>query len=406
MAAASTNTQEQKEDFLSEMCYDVVENIYDYLDLKSLLAMSRTSERFLACARTYFGYKYKSLDIVCGTDGFYHHQNDVTEFSAFIRKISIWIGDPNVYEFIQSKVLSSVEHVKLYYASLRPEVANANIFKEVKKIELFDCSTSENFHDTFLVQWKNVQSLTIVDDRATQDPIIGNNNDWLLQRYANLQHFGLELNQRSDEIEHLNLFLRENWAIKSFAINSGLLSGNVEQFVQSGIQLQTFTVKVQSSNDSFEFFDQLRQLKEREFYQELILEFDYIDNLREIGAVLVSLNGLIGLKINDSSCIGKSSIQLAQDLQQLQFLEFNYAMMDDIIPFIEYGRNLDKISAQSVESGAYFDDNILNMEKLNQLRKKCGNKSKLTFIVNEDVFFATIFSPNSTKLEFIELKKF
>lgn len=406
MAAASTNTQEQKEDFLSEMCYDVVENIYDYLDLKSLLAMSRTSERFLACARTYFGYKYKSLDIVCGTDGFYLHQNDVTEFSAFIRKISIWIGDPKVYEFIQSKVLSSVEHVKLYYASLRPEVANANIFKEVKKIELFDCSTSENFHDTFLVQWKNVQSLTIVDDRATQDPIIGNNNDWLLQRYANLQHFGLELNQRSDEIEHLNLFLRENWAIKSFAINSGLLSGNVEQFVQSGIQLQTFTVKVQSSNDSFEFFDQLRQLKEREFYQELILEFDYIDNLREIGAVLVSLNGLIGLKINDSSCIGKSSIQLAQDLQQLQFLEFNYAMMDDIIPFIEYGRNLDKISAQSVESGAYFDDNILNMEKLNQLRKKCGNKSKLTFIVNEDVFFATIFSPNSTKLEFIELKKF
>lgn len=406
MAAASTNTQEQKKDFLSEMCYDVVENIYDYLDLKSLLAMSRTSERFLACARTYFGYKYKSLDIVCGTDGFYLHQNDVTEFSAFIRKISIWIGDPNVYEFIQSKVLSSVEHVKLYYASLRPEVANANIFKEVKKIELFDCSTSENFHDTFLVQWKNVQSLTIVDDRATQDPIIGNNNDWLLQRYANLQHFGLELNQRSNEIEHLNLFLRENWAIKSFAINSGLLSGNVEQFVQSGIQLQTFTVKVQSSNDSFEFFDQLRQLKEREFYQELILEFDYIDNLREIGAVLVSLNGLIGLKINDSSCIGKSSIQLAQDLQQLQFLEFNYAMMDDIIPFIEYGRNLDKISAQSVESGAYFDDNILNMEKLNQLRKKCGNKSKLTFIVNEDVFFATIFSPNSTKLEFIELKKF
>lgn len=119
----------------------------------------------------------------------------------------------------------------------------------------------------------------------------------------------------------------------------------------------------------------------------MILEFDYIDNLREIGAVLVSLNGLIGLKINDSSCIGKSSIQLAQDLQQLQFLEFNYAMMDDIIPFIEYGRNLDKISAQSVESGAYFDDNILNMEKLNQLRKKCGNKSKLTFIVNEDVFF-------------------
>lgn len=265
MAAASTNTQEQKEDFLSEMCYDVVENIYDYLDLKSLLAMSRTRDRFLACARTYFGYKYKSLDIVCGTDGFYLHQNDVTEFSAFIRKISIWIGDPNVYEFIQSKVLSSVEHVKLYYASLRPEVANANIFKEVKKIELFDCSTSENFHDTFLVQWKNVQSLTIVDDRATQDPIIGNNNDWLLQRYANLQHFGLELNQRSDEIEHLNLFLRENWAIKSFAINSGLLSGNVEQFVQSGIQLQTFTVKVQSSNDSFEFFDQLRQLKEREF---------------------------------------------------------------------------------------------------------------------------------------------
>lgn len=44
MAAAPTNPHEQKEeDFLSEMCYEVVERIYGYLDIKSLLAMSRTS---------------------------------------------------------------------------------------------------------------------------------------------------------------------------------------------------------------------------------------------------------------------------------------------------------------------------------------------------------------------------
>lgn len=406
MIAGQASPEERIEEKceISTLGFDIFEVIFDFSTLKNVIAMSRTSKQYLGYAGTYFYSAYSSKEVLCCPKGFYIERMCVNHFTAFIRKISIWFGHSETFAHIRKSDLTYIEHVIMMYVSLHTTMAIKKILKQMKTLELHNCSIAEEFHESFFSFCENVQSLTIKDERSTQSTIIGMTNDWLQNAYPNMRHFGLELKKRSTKVPPIVAFFQNNPGIVSFSTNSELFCANFGAFSESKIKLQNLEINIESSSTFQDVAAHLRELEKFDFYKGLVLAFDYIHIDEDTCDELVSLSRLIGLRINDATYM-TDTIRLAQNLKRLDFLVCSFAFIDHIIPFIQFSQHLKDLKVKMFGSGLYFQNGILNLKKLNKIRETVG--SKMTLFVDEAVYVETKNSdPQFSESQFLRLKRF
>ena len=106
----------------------------------------------------------------------------------------------------------------------------------------------------------------------------------------------------------------------------------------------------------------------------------YVDGMKN-GTDLSPLINLKQLCINRASRISNMST-LATKLTNLEFIQFTYASVRDLLPFIRYSNKLTTIVVFRLEKSYKF---IFNIEKLSRKRIKLSNARKVTIFVQEQV---------------------
>lgn len=380
------------------------EGIFDCLSLEDVVAVGQTCNRLLKFAREYFKLTFQSAEVLYGINGMFVKNVKVGDFVEQIKNIVIWFRGMDKF---QAKMLVSVEKINLHCVRIVPIDLPATFVDKIKMIELHNCTTSDDFKDSFLSAFKNLERLHIKSRTNTNtNSIIGGNNSWMHEKYPKLKYFGLEMPVHDSQMGDLVIFLSKNTQIISLVISSAIFSANGKEFLKSTIKLAALTGKFMPwatiENDLVkELLIDVSKLGIQKFYEKLTLTFEYCFIDHNVIDQLAILN-LTELHIDQSLWIIDKKV-LAERLVQLQILAFDYAYSDDIVPFVRLSKKLTSITAKSLGRGKYLRNDILDLIGLSSERHEIG--SKLTFFVGECVYVCT---KNGIKYDgslLIELKR-
>lgn len=100
------------------------------------------------------------------------------------------------------------------------------------------------------------------------------------------------------------------------------------------------------------------------------------------------------------------SMQLANNLSNVHRINFRYADIDEILPFIHHFPNVKQIKIMSLNAGTgtYYKKGIIDLATLNNERQKLPNARKITMFLNEELFLKNKWNQD-INLSLIELKR-
>ncbi|XP_031620199.1 uncharacterized protein LOC116338807 isoform X1 [Contarinia nasturtii] len=279
---------------------------------------------------------------------------------------------------------------------------------------------TKEFFDSFLQFCPNVKRLCIQAIRS--DTIVGSDNRWLLRKYPTLEHFELEIINRSEPIAELKTFFEQNLSIKHLALNVETILENSETIKNIQQKFDVLSIFFCHTN-TFELArDALNKLYGMGKFKELHVYFHVlynsifdktaVDQLKSYNGLTklyvrglddgVDLSPLINLK---KLCLDRASDienmkELAQTLINLETIQFIRAELRDIMPFIKDSVKLNKIIIYNE-----IDANTFKLTALNDARMKLTGARKITMYVREDNYLTAKWSKTGTKLKFIEVKR-
>lgn len=378
------------------------ESVFDYLSLQDVVAVGLTCERLLQFAQGYFKIAFQSTEVLCGINGLFVRNVRVDNFVEQVKNIGIWLRGINTIETMN---LVSVEKINLHHVRIAPFVLPTSFAQSIKMIELHNCTTSDDFHDSFLKVFENLERLYIKSDTNTNS-IIGTANSWLFNTYLKLECFGLEMGVHASQMDDLLVFLSRNPQITNLLINSRIFSANCEAFLKSTIKLKVLKIKFDPwatiHNDRVKkLLNDAFKLEKQKFYEKISLIFDHCHVDSCVTEQLALLN-LTELRIDQSSLIFDKNI-LAERLVQLEKLFFHFAFCDDILPFIRLSKKLSDLTTKFLGEGEYLQNDVLDLIGLSSTRREIG--SKLTLFVGEDIYVSTKNGTKYSSSLLIELKR-
>lgn len=101
-------------------------------------------------------------------------------------------------------------------------------------------------------------------------------------------------------------------------------------------------------------------------------------------------------------------VELSDRLANLQRMGYQSASADEISMFICRSPKLNRITVCELSGEIHFnkDTQVLNLEALNNERKKLKGAQKVTIHLRENIFLATKRALNETNFSLIQLKSF
>lgn len=383
------------------------EGVFDCLFLRDVVAVGQTCNRLLNFAKEYFKTAFQSTKVLCCTNGLFVRNVRVDDFVEQVKNIGISLSGVDTF---QTKNLVSVEKINLHNIRIGLFVLPAAFVQKIKMIELHSCTTSDDFNDSFLKNFENLERLHIKLEANTNTiSIIGANNSWLGEKYPKLKCFGLEMGVKHvPKMDELVVFLSRNPQITNFLINSRIFSANCEAFLESTLKLKIFTVKFEpwatlgyQNVRVKKLFDYAAKLEKQKFYERMTLIFECCHIDYGITDQLALFN-LTELRIDQSLWIIDKKI-LAERLNELESLVFGFAFCDDILPFIQLSKKLTEITTKLLGEGEHLQNDILDLIGLSNKRRQIG--SKLTLFVGENVYVSTKNGIRCSDSLLIELKR-
>lgn len=400
--AESNGQDDEQPPHIFQLHFYAFENVFDCLSLRDVVATGQTCKYLLNFAQEYFKVAFRSAEVFCGIKGPFIKNVPIDDFAQQIKNIGIWF---NGMDKLQTETFVSVEKINLYSARIVPFILPAKFARNIKVIELHNCITSDDFYETFLNKFENLERLHIKSQTATNS-IIGTHNRWLHEKYPKLIYFGLETSAAL-QMEDLVAFLSTNSQIANLFINSSTFSANFEAFSKSTIKLAVLTIKfvpwatVYQSVGVKKLLTDVFHLKTQKFCKQVTLIFEHCFVDYNIVDQLALLN-LTELRIDRSYWIIDRKI-LAQRLVQLETLVIDFAYSDDILPFLEFSEKLINLTIKSLGRGEYLKDDILDMMGLSNIRRKIG--AKMALFVSEDIYVCTKNGTRYSDSLLIELKR-
>lgn len=258
-----------------------------------------------------------------------------------------------------------------------------------------------DIYEIMLKYCPKLKKLYVQDDNSAEHPIVKRQtNPWLQRDYPTLEM--IRLTQRdSFKINELSSFLDKNPNIRVFSITSGYLWKNRLSLLKCNIKLDKLEIHdyYGSLSNTQELCSLLNQLFERGFFKTLHF-YDFNLNEDDYGQIvsltslsvkyfeteylcrLTHLKELTIWKDNDDLEIEMEL--LAKSLENLKNIFIDNATLDDVMQFIRYSIKLSKLRVE-FEHG----QGALDIEKLNEERKKLVGACKLMIFVTTDIFLQT-----------------
>lgn len=264
-----------------------------------------------------------------------------------------------------------------------------------------------------------IKTLVILQDDQDEPALIGNGNEWMHKRYPTLEHFVCE-NVKMAEVQPL---LELNPNIRTISVICAYVREHAHSLMATNIKLDELEVFV--CNFDTELVHHLKALYERGFYQRLKLFLS--ENVLGGDLEFTPPNGLVSFYKMDSEnesvelsnlttlkdvCAAKSDQltdlpKLAINLPNLERIQFGYASVDDILPFIRHSMNLRQITIRYLMDGTHFnrDDYVINLVKLNEERTKLLGAEKTTIYVEKEAYLETKWALKGMNYACVQLRR-
>lgn len=401
---------------LNAKCY---EEIFSWLSLKDLHAVSQTCHRLHGIAGRYFQRNYPAAPIRCENNGIYStNAGQINGFAPYLRKISIFGSSTTRLRYISSNC-NSLKRLHLDITLTGPKIKSIKqMLGKIDEVIIENFEFTDKLFKRFLKQCTNVKRLAVRDIHQKTE------NKWLLRKYSKLQHFELTPWELFEMME-LKEFFEYNPHIRSFATNANCLWLNRNAFIGSpAVKLDDLAIEIDSTIeiDMGSFYSLLDALYEQGFYRRLHLYVENVDQdtVRHMAALhaleklyvasttadtdLSSLTNLKELGIHIGSNVSNLDT-VAKRLRKLRKLYFYYASSDQVLPFVRHSRNLKQVKVRNLESGTHFDGNILYLPGLNKERKKRSNAQKVTIYLEEDIYLTTKWTTDKTDYDLVSIER-
>lgn len=440
------NTPPQAEIFKLKM--DHFEEIFDYLSLHDLVVLSQTGKRMRRIVGYYVKTNYAASEFHHLRDGIkqdYDGNIKVDELSSFLKSLVFdysnmlteyrpWIGFEYlskrkviwIRKLMQPLLERYIPHVKVEQFKSLTEIYLSfvdltdtrisrmkEILGQLETVKLFspNCSNKKlEFYDAFLRFCTNIKRLFISGPNR-----IGYN--WLLQKYPTLEHLELICCGDRPTVE-LKTFFEQNPNVRTFTMDTKMILTNSHILKNTNARWDVLALSFHFPPEYGSFRDQINELYERGLFKEFHIYFYRFAHYNE---ELATMKGLTKLHIYDMDngydfshlvglkqlCIHSAEeitniMTLAEKLINLESIQFLYASIRDILPFIRYSSKLTKIVVFRLKK---CDKTILNVAELNEQRSKLNNARKVTIYVEESVYLAAKWSINQTDGSLVRIKR-
>lgn len=404
---------------------DCFEEIFSWLSLDDVYAFGQTCKWLQQITGQYFYRNYSAVSVGCANNGIYICGLKVNGFSQFIRKISILLYriDDGRFLYIESNCSQWMRQIHLMFVNLSALESDCvkRILSNVEVLELNHCTIHGEIYEKFLKFCPNVKRLYLRYSDSTTDVL----HQWLSQTYPKLEHLEWLKQEDDTEIDQLTTFFKQNSNIRNFATTATFLWNQRDSFKMMEMDLEDLAIDMNFSTvpNADLVLNELIELQQQGCYKRLHLYGLGLQINQQIIHKLAQLDSLI--KIYLRNLVGGISFlplfsvkelgiylcsvyndlkPLAKDLVNVERVYFWKAAPKHILPFMRFSKKLTKIKIQNLddENGSGF---ILNLAKMNRVRRKVYGARKVTIYVKESTFLATKFSTNNKIFEFVEIKR-
>ncbi|XP_031637223.1 uncharacterized protein LOC116349772 [Contarinia nasturtii] len=416
-----------------------IDELLEYLSLKDLHSLGQTCRTMQCVTGKFFTRNYSAAKIVCESDGIYvihlSHCNRIIEripipgFIQFITSVAIE-GDLGPFKFIKlhANEFKLVKHLSLTNVCVSQQTTNY-IKKMLDKIEILHlrhCSMHRNLYDVLLKYCTNIRKIYI---QKNDNNKFHGQFKWLLRQYTTLEYLELSL-QRSIKIDEFRKFFKRNPNVRNFTCDSFVLWPNASLLLNSTAKLDTFGLKYvgipligNNSTTVKPLCNLLNRLHSQGFYERLHVnvflsrELDFINGVEKIFIPRSNMVNSIDMLLSDLVEFTVAEVnerfdrKMIENLVNLERLYLEDGSADDILPFIQLTKKLNKIKLipRVRKNWIHFEYEpmILKLYPLNAEREKLAGARKVTIYVPDTVFLATKWwSKNGvTNFSLIEMKR-
>lgn len=411
--ATNDNSVGQPE-YLIKVNADCWERIFDLLSLRDIFAMSETCKRMRKMAGYYF--REYVPEILCrwiANNGvFIGYPTSIrrTDFSEYISKLMVY---DYLEHFLYAKEYCALKSLHLRSIELTDTQIDfvKNLLKNIENIDLKRCTIYGDIYEKFLKYCSKLKRLRLHDILFEPEDTA---NSFFQRTYSTLEYLDFSTLQFYPRNTELTNFLNRNTGLKHFGVSNLFLWTNRAAFIQSNIELDTFSIYTELHHDSeefsaSEFVNLLKTLYERGFFKSLtfkMIETDELTNYQELIDELATLDAfevLITLETTDLSRLihlkelwltgyfyATNLELLARNLTKLERIHFQNASTDDIRPFFQHCKRLKAVKVYEMRGGSLLEDGAaLNLDALNRDREILGISRKVKICTEERIYLAT-----------------
>lgn len=395
---------------------DCCEEMFEYLSLCDLYALSQTCRPLRKVVGDYFMANYASVDteliennaiLVWPQALSRNNPVKMENFNEFISKLMINLNRSD-YREINPDYFTSLNQLIFKGGEINTE--NIQYFRKILfniKMLNIECVKIDEPYDSLLKYCKNLKHLCIF----VTEKQINLRNNWLTQTYRCLEH--LEL--KSDPIyqnDGFYGFLDRHRYLKTFITNANFFWSHRYHFLHSKAKLDLFQIEF-SNHQNEDVWSVFKQLYANGFYKRLHFHVYAIDKKMEKNITLIPNIELLYIAsfekkiplpkidklkmLHISICQYPFKIELIENIfENIEEVFIGHAPIDYVMAFITNAPKLIKFKIELIpdleqtdNDENQFNGGNLDIEKLNKKRGQLNGARKVTIFVPDNIFIPT-----------------
>lgn len=399
-----SNAKEESTIF-DELNPDCMNELFDWLPLNSLCALSQTCKSLQRTARNYFKWKYPSAEFELG-DEFVFNAQHLKCFGDDVQVVTLYDSSINDFVFAGSNInqnLRELEFEKTYkqencitkehIETIKP------ILHNVKTVSVVDCNLIEGCAEYLL------DCCTKIEDISFQ---IGKNmrKNWIqLEKYSTIRNVGIHFHAKANVKDAINAIKEQNVQLDELVLVFHKEHAHLLDFI----------------------FNELDAMYERKFFKHLYLALEKKSMVSEHIDRIARLQGLDGLlcsyTINTSldnhiadiaklqnikylniNWLLENADEIAKQLQQLIEIEMKVVSIDAIVSFVRYSAKLSRFHIEQVRMNKEKCTKF-NAFTLNKRRSMLEYARKLTIYIPEEKFIKLKWAMIAMTSNLVDIKR-
>lgn len=384
---------------------DCLEEIFEWLSLADLLSLRQTCKQLRQVVNYYIKANYPTIEIG-------------------LKKIDLFSSDFENFHRLDAVTIKAIRHVHFWTEGLNStqiEIVK-DVFPQIEKL-LIGWPIDGEFYENVLQFCPKVKYISMKKGpNCTED---GRENLWLLKQYPLLEHFlvnDLDCGGPDEgwEVPLLRIFFQQNPNIRIFSTTFSFLRRNADCWLNSGIKLDRleisgFGLNIKRTRDLLNTLYDQGFFKQIHIYNMFLtntlndlaelkgLEKLYLKNNQE-QIILPLLNELKEFAMNSVAHPEQLTV-IAQNQSSIERIYLGHAKISNILPFIQYAQNVNKIKIHKIENDNRFENITLDLPTLNKYREELVDASKVTIYIPEKLYLETKWVTGKTDYNLVEIKR-